>query len=70
MGRRLLDSHDGIHEERDIDEKAIKELMNTIGIPIESTVKSPSLSLTSKQKTMIRMHTERKGLTRQLDGSR
>ena len=45
---------------------AIKELMNVIGIPIESTVKSPLPSLTSEQKAMIRKHAERKGLTRQL----
>ena len=45
---------------------AIKELMNIIGIPIESTVKGPLPSLTVEQKAMIRRHAERKGLKRQL----
>jgi len=40
--------------------------MNIIGIPIESTVKSPLPSLTSEQKAMIRKHAERQGLKRQL----
>ena len=43
---------------------AIKELMNIIGIPIESTVKSPLPALTDRQKAMIRMNAERKGLTK------